>query len=172
MSSRHPYYRKINPSPKLGEDKFAGGGTRIDFSNLDVHLAAFDEVEAVAKANARFDDRAAAVVRAAVGPRSLDSFWLGIDLQNLMDAGLLEATIYYVDFVGELVIISPTRRCLAILAYPDFFFPNGLKARSTISEAVLMANPGWCGTFGPVDPARTILTRVVPIRSIGAEPAW
>ena len=158
MSSRHPYYRRVRPSPKP-EDMFAGDGTHVDFSSPAVHLAAFGEVDAVAKANARFDDRVAAVLRAYAGPEN-DTFWgLPHDHNTIWDKGLLDWKVYG----SAPAVWSPTTKCLAILAYPDFFDGSGQVARSIVSEAILAANPGWCGTFGPgVDSATDIAFQVVP----------
>jgi hypothetical protein len=53
----------------------------------------------------------------------------------------------------------PTTKCLAIIAYPDYFDTWGgfsLHARtpaemasSIVSEVIRASTPGWCGTFGP-----------------------
>ena len=49
-------------------------------------------------------------------------------------------------------IFLPRLKCLAMLAYNDFF-PDSLwdleKMRTMVSEAILASKPGWCGTFGP-----------------------
>jgi len=153
MSTRHPYYRRVRPTQQR-EDWFVGDGTHVDFSHPNVHLDAFDQIDAVAEAHKRFDLRAAAVLRAAAGPED-GTFWqLPHDASLLFDAGVLELKEYHV-----VSVVSPTRKCLAILAYPDYFatfgpFSLGAKtpsavARSIVSEAILAANPGWCGTFGP-----------------------
>lgn len=160
-------------------EMFAGDGGPIDFSNPDVHLAAFDEVDAVVKANARFDARVAAVLRAVVGPRSLNSFWPQFGpatsspgaqrdqeerliLSNFFYAGLLDIKTYYDSEVNPPPVLSPTTLCLAILAYPDFFSPSGLIGQSTISRVIVATNPGWCGTFGPgIDGAVSVANKKI-----------
>jgi hypothetical protein len=69
----------------------------------------------------------------------------------------LELNVY--DSVAPAVYIL-TSRCLAAMAYADYFpdAPLGTHLRSKVSEAVLEAGPGWCGTFGP---------DVIPILSQG-----
>ena len=68
MSTTQPYYRRRKPSPTLGEDSFASGRTSMDFSPPDAHLEAFELGGGREKAVAQFDNRAAAVLQAAVGP--------------------------------------------------------------------------------------------------------
>lgn len=48
-------------------------------------------------------------------------------------------------------ILLVTSKCLAAMAYADFFpdAPNGEDLRSMVSDAIMKASPGWCGTFGP-----------------------
>ena len=72
MSTTQPYYRRRKPSPTLGEGSFAGGGRAMDFSPADAHLEAFELGGGREKAVAQFDNRAAAVLRAAVGPAGPD----------------------------------------------------------------------------------------------------
>jgi hypothetical protein len=154
MSSHHPYYRRVRPSQRNETDFFS----RIDFSHA--HLEAFENLDAVAKAVAQFDDRVAAVVRVFAGPEDR-AFWeLPHDQSKLVERGLLESHEYSpIPFVYSAHIFIPTTKCLAILAYPDFFStwgPFSLNAKSPdavaqaiVSEAILSASPGWCGTFGP-----------------------
>jgi hypothetical protein len=155
MSSPKPYYRRARLSPKLEEAWFVGDGTHVDFSNPKVHLEPFDEVDAVATAKTRFDLRAAAVVRAAAGPED-GAFWeQPHGRSKLFEKGVLESSVKGFASVGG----TPTTKCLAIIAYPDFFdtWGDALPARTeatvaglTVSEAILAAKPGWCGTFGPL----------------------
>jgi hypothetical protein len=157
MSSRDPYYRRVRRSQK-NEIDFVGDKSRIDF--FHAHLNAFEN-DAVAKANAQFDDRVAAVVRAFAGPED-GSFWeLPHDQSTLVDRNLLESQDYkgtLFEWGGAHAFI-PSTKCLAILAYPDFFStwgpsslhenPPEVVAKAIVSEVILEANPGWCGTFGP-----------------------
>jgi len=150
MSSHHPYYRKVQPA-KRAESDFRGDCIYFE----KAHLAAFDEPDAVATANAQFDHRVAAAVHAYAGPPD-GAFW---ELPHDRDT-LLERKTYY----GVLAAVGafatyPTTKCLAILAYPHYFAtweafslhsePPEAVARSLVSEAILASSPGWCGTFGP-----------------------
>jgi hypothetical protein len=41
-------------------------------------------------------------------------------------------------------------KCLAALAYPNFFPDAHIDdLRPLVSQAILAASPGWCGSFGP-----------------------
>ena len=145
MSSHHPYYQRIRPT-KRPEDNFALD--RIDFTHA--HLAPFDEADAVATANAQFDDRVAAVLRVFAGPED-DSFWgRPHDWVTMNEKGLLGRT-GYLGGPGEMtVVVNPTKKCLAMLAYPEYFTGSPRQVtQSVVSEAILASNPGWCGTFGP-----------------------
>jgi hypothetical protein len=158
MSSHHPYYRRARPSQK-NENDFTGDHSRIDFCHA--HLDAFDHADAVVKASAQLDDRVAAVVRAFAGPEDR-AFWeLPHDQSTLVERDLLESHPYpgtLFEWDGAHAFI-PTTKCLAILAYPDFFStwgsfslhanPPEVVAQAIVSEVILEANPGWCGTFGP-----------------------
>jgi hypothetical protein len=108
MSTRDPYYRKTVPSKKFDENTFNGGHVDFCQSNWpvtpcrsDAHLAAFNQANAVATANAQFDNRVAAVLRAYSG---LSEWNGGKDVPSLRGAQLLEETDYgaIVDFEGEL----------------------------------------------------------------------
>jgi hypothetical protein len=152
--STHPYYRRVQPSPSrydaLADISF-GDGTYVDFSDPRVHLIAFGQVDAVATAAALFDHRAAALLHAARGLED-DNFWARVSLENPMSfntpqkrfRGLLAQTKY--DDAPD--VWSPTTKCLAMLAYADYF-RGGRVAGSLVSEAVTAANPGWCGAIGP-----------------------
>jgi hypothetical protein len=164
MSSHHPYYRRVRPMKKR-EEMFVGD--HIDFSQ--VHLDAFGEVDPVVKANAQFDDRVAAVLRAFAGLEGA-AFWEGQhDGSALREKGVLERKVLIIGIGSPTIVDSPTKKCLAILAYPDYFvtwgtdpLPAGTTpesvAQSVVSKAILASNPGWCGTFGPgVDSATDVL---------------
>src|ERR1700730_5182752 len=40
-------------------------------------------------------------------------------------------------------------KSLAVMAYADYFRSGGEALRGLVSEAIMKAAPGWCGTFGP-----------------------
>ncbi|MDQ1412521.1 MAG: hypothetical protein QOE07_1109 [Acidimicrobiaceae bacterium] len=63
--------------------------------------------------------------------------------------GLLELKGYA---IGTNSILVPRSKCLALVAYLDLFPDQGRLGsglRSMVSRAILAADPGWCGTFGP-----------------------
>jgi hypothetical protein len=156
MSTHYPYYRRPRPKKRSEKDFL---WDHIDFSN--VHLPAFGGVDAVAKANAQFDDRVAAVVRAFAGPEDR-AFWERPHDQNsLVETGLLESHDYGPTLSNWNSVHAwiPTKKCLAVIAYPDYFDTWGgfsLRgktpaevASSIVSKVILASTPGWCGSFGP-----------------------
>lgn len=145
MSSTHPYYRRKRPAPKARA--LGSNGRFMNFADPSTRLSAFG-TDRVNHSRQSFDDRAAEVMRSAVGPRELDTWWPGQDIFNLVGGGLMEHHGYPESGTGP--VNHPTMRCLAILAYPDYFFPSGVAARSAVNESIMLSNPGWCGTFGPV----------------------
>lgn len=134
-SSTHPYYRRSMPSPQKEED-FASDTTYIDLTNT---LPMFGELNTVDIAVARFDARAAATVKAAhasitkIGP---------VEVNDLLDVKS------YGDKAPDVRI--PTTNSLARMALMDYFpGVSDPSIRNIVSEAILAANPGWCGTWGP-----------------------
>ncbi len=139
--STHPYYCRSKPTPQRLRD-FASDRQRIDLTNA--HLPSFGEPHPVDEAIRLFDKRAAAVISAAVGLFQKPLF-------TIRQRDLLE-TKYYSDDSGDVapIVWIPVARCLALMAYPDYFpEANAEYLRSMVSKAILEANPGWCGTFGP-----------------------
>jgi len=146
--STHPYYRRSMPSP-LDATRIASNTDYIDLTN--VHLPPYGVSNPVAAAAGLFDSRAAAVVSAATGLEN------GIQISPIGDPAptdLLERKDY-----GDKApaILIPTAKCLAALAYPDFFpdapafFFSDLRANlpGMVNEAIFRATQGWCGSFGP-----------------------
>jgi len=138
--STHPYYRRSMPA-HFDARIIASDTTNIDLTN--VHLPPYGELNTVAEAVRLFDARAAAAVSAATGigngVRVFPSGNPETELLEEKDYGDKAPTIFI-----------PTAKCLAALAYADFFpdvHADGL--RPMVSEAILAANPGWCGSFGP-----------------------
>lgn len=150
-----PLYRRSRP--------VAQRATAID-SDLDhidlqpMHLPPFNEpgnvvkeVEpnkafrnTVAEAARQFDARAGSAVSAATGVVNGIVLFPGPDTG---DRALLEQKTF-----GDAApsIFIPTAKCLAVLAYPDFFPDaevDGL--RPQVSDAIMAASSGWCGSFGP-----------------------
>src|SRR4051812_48152711 len=133
-------------------------GEYIDLSL--VHLAEYERDDAVHKAQALFDARAAEAVNASVavngvGERGPVRIWPPVVLfggpkgPTFWARDLLELKWY-----GRKApaIYLPTGKGLPALAYLDFFPERtrlGAGLREMVSGALLAAKPGWCGTFGP-----------------------
>ena len=143
-----PCYQRRRPS-RQDPKKFQTD--RIDLSSC--HLPPYPHpdpsgapVDSRPLANSLFDARAAAAVSAAVG----DLRWVTIPPQSgdLDPKALLERKNYGDDAP---TILIPTPKCLAAMAYKDYFpdAPGGDQLRSFVSDAIMLAQPGWCGTYGP-----------------------
>lgn len=144
MSSTHPYYRKH----VIGHYHVLTN--RSDGSHVDlryVHLDSYGDQYNVTEAARRFDARTAEFVRTSTGRVSQIVVF---PVQNPpadqpTPPSLLELKSYN---TGDINI--PSRRCLAALAYNEYF-PWDKTARpllANVSEAILGAQPGYCGTFG------------------------
>jgi hypothetical protein len=104
-------------------------------------------------ANSLFDGRAAAGVSASVGNPLTVAIdpppGPGSDGKGAGDYKALLESKFYGDFAPP--ILMPTAKCLAAMAYLDYF--QGVKGsdglQRMVSQAILKASPGWCGTFGP-----------------------
>jgi hypothetical protein len=136
---------------------------------LKVHMDPYDVVDPIAEANGLFDSRAAAAVYASVCPqRTIRLYpeiqWVdGIPYAVSADTGRRSQkpidTLYStLDLLGMAfysgvapTIFIPLVKCLSAMAYSDYFpqaRPNSLSGM--VSDAILAATPGWCGTFGPM----------------------
>jgi hypothetical protein len=139
-----PYYTRM-PPPSQDVNSFPHWVNGIDLSQ-DHHLPPYPIGDARPLANSLFDSRAAASVRTAVGdPGSVTLLPTKGDFDP---NALLERKPYG---VSAPTILIPTPKCLAAMAYVDYF-PDAPKAsllRPLVSEAIMAASPGWCGTFGP-----------------------
>ena len=173
MSTTRPYYRKRLPAPTLAASDLRDDGQCVDLTSIPPPDAG--AADALATARARFDDRAAALISAAVGAHARDKSGKLVGLRKrppirwekqgdkltpqkpwFADQDLTEFKWYD----GKAPSIFLLRaKCLAALAYLDYFpdvnWPN---LRSFVSDAIASANTGWCGSFGPgVDDAFDIL---------------
>jgi hypothetical protein len=98
-------------------------------------------------ANERLDYRAAAAVSASVGDPAAVRLEPGLG-SNFDPNALLENKSYG----GEApTIFILTAKCLGVMAYEDYFpdAPNVARLRPMVSQAIMAASPGWCGSFGP-----------------------
>src|SRR5262249_4010076 len=164
MSSTRPYYRKTLPSPTMQSGDFLDDGRCVDLSN--VPAPAFGANDPVAQAVGSFDDRAAALISAAVAAHARDKLgnlrgirarpeiiWenragkMATDQPWFQDWDLSEFKWYN----GKAPSIFLLRaKCLAVMAYLDYFPDvNWPGLRAFVSSVVQSANTGWCGTFGP-----------------------
>jgi hypothetical protein len=138
MPTARPYYRRRKPGPYHVIAK-----RRVD-GHVDlryVHLPPFGKLNNVAEAVRLFDARTAEFVRAAIGNISKIQIFPAKDTESLLELKP------YNDKDRNI----PHRRCLAALAYFEFF-PYDRAAdqlRPLLRQAILGAEAGYCGTFGP-----------------------
>ena len=132
MSTIEPYFRRRPFRPTLPESDFKSGGDAIYLSM--VPWPGFGEDNAVELAKKHFDDRAAAVVSAAMGDASK------IFLIERKDYGSLKPTLPLL--LGH--------ACHSLMAYADFF-PSTSRTglRDTVEKTIPNAVAGYCGSFGP-----------------------
>ena len=158
-SSIHPCYRRSKPMPHDLID-FSSDTTHIDFTHAHTPAYLPEPVE-LSVFTSLFDARAAAAVSDAVGFfRTLSVF---PDGEKHLQDDLLEFKTFRFDLEDQAKPIFIVKgKCLAALAYSDYFpevdahpelsvggISAGEKLRRMVSEAILAASPGWCGTFGP-----------------------
>ena len=154
----------------------AGVSPHVDL--MHAHLEPYDVAEPVAEASRLFDKRAAAAVSGTVsiqlGVRVFPNVkWMPLKIvglplgpnwpfhvddntaavsdtpgQNLFSVLDLLEMKFYGDAAPTVYIA--TVKCLAALAYLDYF-PDAQAGnlRDLVSQALVAAGPGWCGTFGP-----------------------
>jgi len=141
--STHPFYRRRTPAAQNQQD-FSGDTTHVDLTSA--HTPPFGASNSVPEALRLFDARAAAAVSdaTAIG-KGVYIFPSGEPATATTE--LLEQKSY-----GDVAptIYIPKAKCLAALAYPDFFpgaNANGL--RQLVSQAILASSPGWGGSYGP-----------------------
>jgi hypothetical protein len=143
-----PYYQRPLPKPQ--------NPIWFNFNRIDLtiqHLPPYPKPDPSGVlpdsrplANSLFDNRAAAAVSCSVGdPMSVR---IKPRTGSLTEPeALLESKVF--DVAPSISIL--TAKCLAAMAYADYF-PNALhieRLRPMVSEAIMNAGPGWCGSFGP-----------------------
>jgi hypothetical protein len=172
MSTTEPYYRRRKFAPTLAEAELQADGRRVDFSQIP--FSDFGSPGAVEQAQAQFDNRAAAVIASAAGLGDVKTvggktmpklqFWTPVVWEG---SGLsaFAAEPWFHDY--DLTEFKPTKlyngmhltlsgvhlmrgaKCLALLAYLDFF-PRSIynNLHNVVSSVIPYASPGYCGTFG------------------------
>ena len=142
MDGTHPLYRKPTPERWDATKTVASNTDYIDLTNR--HLPPFGAT--VSDAVGLFDARAAATISAATGMENGIHVFPS-DPPDARPTALLEKKDY-----GDKAptIFIPTAKCLAVLAYHDYFpIPDGGELAAQVSQAIVAASPGWCGSFGP-----------------------
>ena len=143
-----PYYRRSMPTP---QDPLWFNFNCVDLSIRPLppypqpdNSGTLPDMRSLA--NERLDYRAAAAVAACVGDPAAVRLYPRTG--NLDDNALLEKK----DYGDEAPTIwTLTSKCLGVMAYEDYF-PNASnvsRLRPMVSDAIMKASPGWCGTFGP-----------------------
>lgn len=145
----HPCYRRARPAAQTF--------TQFEFNRVDLsfaHLPPYAQPDSTGAlpdlrgpANALFDARAAAAVCSAIGdPASVKIFpraGLSFDPEALLELK------QYPGAAPDVHICAA--KILAAMAYQDYFpdAPRGAEIRSMVSQALMQAGPGWCGSLGP-----------------------
>jgi hypothetical protein len=145
-----PYYRRTTPTPQAFNSFLESNRIDLRFAHLPPyptpdHSGAWPDMRG--PANALFDARAAAAVSATVGDPAAVRIRARLGF-TLDPQALLEDKIYFQ--VAPSVAIC-TSKMLAAMAYADYF-PDGPRSdviRGMVSDALMEAGPGWCGSFGP-----------------------
>ena len=159
-----PYHRRPRPTPQTY--------TLFEYNRIDLTEVALPPYptpnpkgvlpNSRQGANRLFDGRAAAGVSANIGdPASVrieprenkDTAQFDKDKNLFLGFSDPEALLEFKDYRESEApsVFLLTAKCLAAMAYADYFpdAPRAATLRSMVSEAILQASPGWCGTFGP-----------------------
>jgi hypothetical protein len=136
--SINPYFRKARVK-RFDASRIGNNTDHIDLTN--VRLPAYGAT--VSDAASLFEARAAAAIRSATGKINEVS----LHPSGIGDNDLLEEKKYK-DKAPDIYI--PRAKCLAAMAYPDYFMDAQADIlRPLVSQAILASDPGWCGSFGP-----------------------
>jgi hypothetical protein len=170
MSTTKPYYRRRRPAVTLIESDVNAEGKRVDFSPIPT--PSYMSSDAVGDAIAQRDNRAAAILAAAVGLGDVDGkgwprlrgrstiFWKGSGLsaepmQPWFHSYDLCEFKWYGPYSGQYLLRG---KSLAVAAYQDFFpATKWTNLRTFLSSVITTASPGYCGSFGPGVDAATDL---------------
>jgi hypothetical protein len=163
MSSIRPYYRRRRRTTTVGQGVLATG-SYVDLRSIrPPEFAAADPVRPLA---AQFDDRAAAVIAAAVAVRDLDDdgkpklrvkppiTWNTAGPYPVPEDGqpyfeqTRDVTEFKFDALGTLGRYQLRGKALAIAAYADFFAAPDVDLSKLLDDAILLADSGYCGTYG------------------------
>jgi len=138
-----PYYRRSKPKQHDRQE----ADTFLHLVNTFRHLPKYPAPDPSGVfpdsrplANSLFDGRAAAAVHASV----VDP-WAPFYPTKPEDSPFLTLNNY----VKGPNLLHLTYMCLAAMAYDDYFPENGDSLRSNVSQAIMKAEPGYCGSFGP-----------------------
>jgi hypothetical protein len=132
-----PLYRRHKPVPDSSFES-ASESAFIDLNG--VALPSYSPLNTVSAAAEHFDARTARAVQAGV--RSL-KFMESQELLQFFSHG--GDTADHSDIPDIWVL---TEDSLPVMAFPDYF-PDSVSFRNIVSEAILDADAGWCGSFGP-----------------------
>ncbi|PYP78820.1 MAG: hypothetical protein DMD35_10015 [Gemmatimonadetes bacterium] len=166
MSTIRPYYHRRKFAPTLGEEDFASDGRYVDLAPIPI--PEFDSTpDPVARAEASYDDRAAAVISAAAGLGDVNvvigkswpklRYWTSITWTGIGPFATPSEPWFHDYDLCEFKWTKPRggvrlmrgAKCLSVMAYLDFF-PNSSygNLRSFVSSVIPYASPGYCGSFG------------------------
>jgi hypothetical protein len=169
--STHPYYQRKRPAPQQ-EANFATDHIDVRFR----HQPSYPNNTNLADYNNSLDARAAAVIRHAVDPVNLrispdpNIIWQDGEPHHIDDSGNVNAKAgdglftlrdllemkWYDDEVPTFYTV--TSKALPALAYADYFPHTAFASLGdSVSQAIMAASPGWCGTFGPKDGSLDLL---------------
>jgi hypothetical protein len=143
----YPLYSRYIPVP---QDEFTppndfGINSNTKYIDLtDIHLSPFGNSNSVDEAVRLFDARAARAIRAGVESASFGA----ADFMDLLEFKPHGGDTNSDSEVPDVRILNAN--ALPLMAIPDYF-PNSesFVFGEVVSEAIMAAGAGWCGTFGP-----------------------
>ena len=160
MNSK-PVHRRLLPT-KQTSSSFEPD--RIDLTHAHLDPYPRPKVDAsgrlqdvLSQGNSLFHSRAAASVRADVGKNVYIEPLPTTEPTGDFDSNALqESKKYSYNIDSPITILIPTPKCLAAMAYLDYFQndddvnkPPGETLLSLVSKAISGSSPGWCGVWPP-----------------------